>query len=167
MCWRRRRSRCGARARRSAGVGEEVTATVTVPLRGTRRALGTIVFEGVRVEPGGELDLLDRADELGRQLASAIENLQLLDDVLRSRRELENTFDSIAHLVAVADRRGRIVHVNQAFADARRPHRAKSFSISRWPITSGPSCAWLARREADGAPTEGGAADQARSSIRC
>jgi PAS domain S-box-containing protein len=33
-----------------------------------------------------------------------------------SRRELENTFDSIAHLVVVADRRGRIVHVNEAFA---------------------------------------------------
>jgi PAS domain S-box-containing protein len=95
---------------------ESVTAMVTVPLRGTRRALGTIVFEGVRVETGGELDLLDRADELGRQLASAIENMQLLDDVMRSRRELENTFDSIAHLVAVSDRRGHIVAVNQAFA---------------------------------------------------
>ena len=89
---------------------------VTVPLRGCRRALGTIVFEGVRVETGGELDLLDRADELGRQLSSAIENMQLLDDVMRSRRELENTFDSIAHLVAVSDMRGQIVHVNKAFA---------------------------------------------------
>ncbi len=74
---------------------------VTVPLRGCRRALGTIVFEGVRVETGGEIDLLDRADELGRQLSSAIENMQLLEDVMRSRRELENTFDSISHLVAV------------------------------------------------------------------
>jgi PAS domain S-box-containing protein len=92
------------------------TSIVTVPLRGCRRALGTIVFEGVRVEAGGELDLLDRADELGRQLAATIENMQLLDDVMRSRRELENTFDSIAHLVAVADRRGRIVHANEAFA---------------------------------------------------
>src|SRR5581483_8116773 len=45
------------------------TAMVTVPLRGCRRALGTIVFDGVRVDPGGELDLLDRADELGRQLS--------------------------------------------------------------------------------------------------
>ena len=72
---------------------EAVTALVTVPLKGTRRALGTIVLEGVRVEMGGELDLLDRADELGRQLSSAIENMQLLDDVMRSRRELENTFD--------------------------------------------------------------------------
>jgi PAS domain S-box-containing protein len=95
---------------------DEVTAMVTVPLRGYRRALGTIVFEGVRVEAGGELDLLDRADELGRQLSSAIENMQLLDEVVQARRELENTFDSISHLVAVADTRGRIVHVNQAFA---------------------------------------------------
>jgi PAS domain S-box-containing protein len=95
---------------------ESVTAMVTVPLRGTRRALGAIVFEGVRVETGGELDLLDRADELGRQLSSAIENMQLLDDVMRSRRELENTFDSIAHLVVVSDRRGHVVAVNQAFA---------------------------------------------------
>jgi PAS domain S-box-containing protein len=104
------------RAEITPGSGEDVTGTVTVPLRGTRRALGTVVFEGVRIQPGGELDLLDRADELGRQLASAIENMQLLDDLIRSRRELENTFDSITHLVAVADRRGHLTHVNQAFA---------------------------------------------------
>src|SRR4029079_2261241 len=50
--------------------------TLTVPLRGRRRALGAIVFEGVRVETGGELDLLDRADALGKDLSSAIENMQ-------------------------------------------------------------------------------------------
>jgi signal transduction histidine kinase len=92
------------------------TFTLTVPLRGCRRALGTIVFDGVRVETGGELDLLERADELGRQLSNSIETMQLLDEVMRSRRELENTFDSIAHLVVVSDRRGRIVHANEAFA---------------------------------------------------
>jgi len=110
----------GMRAIRSEIVshseGDAATALVTVPLRGTRRALGAIVFEGVRVETGDELDLLDRADELGRQLSSAVENMQLLDDIMRSRRELENTFDSISHLVAVSDTRGHIVHVNQAFA---------------------------------------------------
>jgi PAS domain S-box-containing protein len=105
-----------ARAEIVSPSGDEVTAMVTVPLRGCRRALGTIVFEGVRIETGGEIDLLDRADELGRQLSSAIENMQLLEDVMRSRRELENTFDSISHLVAVSDTRGHIVHVNQAFA---------------------------------------------------
>ncbi|HEV2983897.1 MAG TPA: ATP-binding protein, partial [Vicinamibacterales bacterium] len=111
---------------------ETATAMVTVPLRGCRRALGTIVFEGVRVETGGELDLLDRADELGRQLSSAVENMQLLDDVMRSRRELENTFDSISHLVAVSDTLGHIVHVNQAFAS--RAGRPREELLDR-PIT--------------------------------
>jgi PAS domain S-box-containing protein len=97
--------------------GEEATSTVTVPLRGYRRALGTIVFEGARVEAGGELEILDRADELGRQLSNAIETTQLLDDVIRSRRELENAFDSIWHLVVVVDRFGKIVQVNEAFAN--------------------------------------------------
>jgi signal transduction histidine kinase len=64
------------------------TATVTVPLRGCRRALGTMMLEGVRVEAGDELALLDRADELGRRLGAAVENIQLLDDVVRSRSEL-------------------------------------------------------------------------------
>jgi two-component system NtrC family sensor kinase len=124
------------------------TSTVTVPLRGCRRALGTIVFEGVRVETGGELDLLDRADELGKQLSSAIENMQLLEDVIRSRRELENTFDSIAHLVVVSDRRGRIVHANAAFAN--RVNLPREALVDR-PLVSciGPELAgWLA--ELDG-----------------
>jgi PAS domain S-box-containing protein len=124
--------------------GDATTSTVTVPLRGTRRALGTILFEGVRVETGGELVLLDRADEIGRLLSSAIENMQLLDDVVRSRRELENTFDSIAHLVVVWDRRGHIVHVNHAFAS--RVGRTREQLLDR-PLEEfvGPDLrAWLA-----------------------
>ena len=88
--------------------------------------------------------LLDRADEIGRLLSSAIENMQLLDDVVRSRRELENTFDSIAHLVAVWDRRGRIVHVNHAFAS--RVGRTRQQLLDR-PLEEfvGPDLrAWLA-----------------------
>jgi PAS domain S-box-containing protein len=125
---------------------DAITPLVTVPLRGTRRALGTVVFEGVRVETGGEIDLLDRADELGRQLSSAIENLQLLDDVMRARRELENTFDSITHLIAVADTRGHIVHVNQAFAS--RVGRTREELLDQ-PIAGhiGPQLAgWLSER---------------------
>lgn len=107
----------GHRAEISLGSGDLSISTVTVPLRGRRRALGAIVLEGVRVETGGEVDLLDRVDELGVQLSGAIENLQLLEDIIRSRRQLENTFDSIAHLVVVSDRRGNIVHANRAFAE--------------------------------------------------
>jgi PAS domain S-box-containing protein len=128
---------------------DDATVSLTVPLRGRRRALGTIVFEGVRVEAGGDLDLLDRADELGRQLSSAIENMQLLDDVISSRRELENTFDSISHLVAVADGRGRIAHVNQAFATR---FGLSSDELLDRPLVDfiGPELsAWLERHRAD------------------
>ena len=103
------------------------TAMLTVPLRGYRRALGAIVFDGVRVDVGGELDLLDRADELGRQVSNAVENLQLLDEVIRSRHVLENAFDSIAHLVAVCDLRGQIVHANEAFANRAGVSREELF----------------------------------------
>ena len=130
------------------------TAMLTIPLRGRRRALGTIVVEGARIEGGDDLDVLDRADELGRQLSSAIENVQLLDDVICSRRELENTFDSIAHLVVVVDRRGRIAHVNQAFAS--RVGRSREHLIGR-PIGEvvGPELAeWLERQQASPQETE-------------
>jgi signal transduction histidine kinase len=79
-----------------------------------------MVLDGVRVETGGELDLLDRADELGRQLSNAIESMQLLDEVLRAARETENALDSIAHLVVVSDPKGNVVRANQAFASRVR-----------------------------------------------
>jgi PAS domain S-box-containing protein len=129
--------------------------TLTVPLRGCRRALGSIVFEGVRVETGGELDLLDRADELGKQLSSAIENMQLLDDVIRSRRELENTFDSITHLVVVSDRRGHIVHANSAFAARVNATREELIDRPLVDIISPELAEWLT--ELQGTPQPSGA----------
>ena len=126
---------------------DEATSTVTVPLRGCRRALGTIVFEGVRVDTGGELDLLDRADELGRQLSSAIETMQLLDEVMRSRLELENTFDSIWHLVVVSDRDGRIVQVNEAFANRVGKSRAMLLEQPVADYVGNDMKAWLAAHE--------------------
>jgi PAS domain S-box-containing protein len=90
------------------------TGRLTIPLKGRRRALGTLVIDDVRLEPRGELELLDRATEMGRQLSGAIENVLLLDAVLRSRRELDNTFNSLVDLVAVTDREGRVVNVNRA-----------------------------------------------------
>lgn len=87
-----------------------------VPLRGRRRALGTLAIDGVRAETGTELELVDLAEEIGRQLSGLVESVLLLEDALRARRELENTFNSLADLVAVCDRQLRLVHVNQAFA---------------------------------------------------
>jgi PAS domain S-box-containing protein len=91
------------------------TAMMTVPLKGRRRALGALVVEDVRLDPGTELELVERADAMGHQVAAAIENVMLLDEVLRSRRELENTFNSLAELVVVCNSDGRVAHVNRAF----------------------------------------------------
>src|SRR5262249_31349993 len=126
---------------------------VTVPLRGRRRALGTVVFDGVRVETGGELDLLDRADELGAQLSSVVENLQLLDNVIRSRRELENTFDSIAHLVVVCDQSGTIVNPNKAFADRLGLTRDEVVDRSLTDCIGPELAAWLATAQPTDAPS--------------
>jgi hypothetical protein len=71
------------------GAERGIERTLTVPLRGQRRALGTIVFEGVRLDTGEELALLDRADELGRSVSHAIEALGLLQDLIQARRPLE------------------------------------------------------------------------------
>jgi two-component system NtrC family sensor kinase len=88
-----------------------------VPLRGRRRALGTIILEGATAASGADADLLALAEELARQLSGAIENRLLFEDVLRSRRELQDTFNSLVDLVAVCDPGRRIVHVNRAFAE--------------------------------------------------
>src|SRR4029453_13354602 len=77
--------------------------------------------------------------------------MQLLDDVMRSRRELENTFDSISHLVAVSDTRGHIVHVNQAFAS--RSGLPREELLDR-PLTDhiGPELAAFLEKYRAGAP---------------
>jgi PAS domain S-box-containing protein len=122
---------------------DTATTTVAVPLRGCRRALGTLVFEGVRVDTGGELDLLDRADEVGGQLSHAIESLQLIDDVMRSRRELENAFDSITHLIVVTDRRGRITHVNEPFAARVGRSREQLVDLALHELVGSELATWL------------------------
>ncbi len=116
--------------------GGAPTATVTVPLKGRRRALGTLVMEEVRLEPGSQMDLLERTDEMGRQLAAAIENVLLLDAVLRSRRELENTFNSLVDLVAVSDQDGLLVSMNVAFLERVGMTRQQADRSADWPMLS-------------------------------
>ena len=86
-----------------------------VPLRGWRRALGTLVIERSERVPD-EAEFLEFGRELARQLSVGIENVLLLDDVLRQGRLLEDTFNSLIDLVAVVDRDLRIVQTNEAFA---------------------------------------------------
>jgi signal transduction histidine kinase len=89
---------------------------IVAPLRGWRRALGTIVVEG----PSAALDdeqLRDLLHEFSRQLSIGIENVQLLEDVMRQRRLLEDTFNSLVDLVLVTDNAFRPVQINDAFVE--------------------------------------------------
>jgi PAS domain S-box-containing protein len=135
-------------------------ATLLVPLRGRRRALGALVIEGVAVAAGGESDPLGLAEELARQLSTAIENMLLFEEILRSRRELENTFNSLVDLVVVCDRALRIVHANRAFAERIGVARERLFERPLAEFASPETAAWissLARltAEADAVTREG------------
>lgn len=96
---------------------------VAAPLRGWRRALGTLVIDragsgaagATRLFPS-ERELIDFIRELAQQLSVGIENVQLLDEILRQRRLLEDTFNALVDLVAVVDRELRVVQTNDAFA---------------------------------------------------
>lgn len=105
-----------ARAGLADSVPGQATATITVPLRACRRALGTMLLEGVRLETGTELDWLERADEVGRAVAGSIEFMQVLGDLERTRRDLQHAIDAMVPLVAVLNRDGTVAHVNQAFS---------------------------------------------------
>ena len=63
-----------------------------------------------------EVQLVDFAHELGHQLSAGIENVQLLEEILRQRRLLEDTFNSLVDLVVVTDRDMKIFQANDAFA---------------------------------------------------
>jgi PAS domain S-box-containing protein len=86
------------------------------PLRGWRRALGTLVVEGAPPDLD-QHQFLELAQEFGRQVSVGIENVQLLEEIQRQRRLLEDTFNSLADLVVVADKTGRVVQVNDAFVE--------------------------------------------------
>jgi signal transduction histidine kinase len=81
--------------------GGDAAPDLTVPLRGRRRALGVLVLQHLKhADPSA---ICDSVAEVGSQLSSILENAQLLDDVLRSRQELE----SLAEAHATLERRLR------------------------------------------------------------
>lgn len=101
----------GLRLERPAFVGDPPI--LIAPLRGWRRALGTLVLEGAAP---GDAQAIDLTDELARQLSIGVENIQLLDGILGQRRLLEDTFNSLVDLVVVLDNELRIVQTNEVFA---------------------------------------------------
>ncbi len=136
----------GLRLERPQIAAEEQERVLIAPLRGWRRALGTLVIEG----GPGDLDdqqFIDAAYDLGRQLSIAIENVQLLEEVLQHRRLLEDTFNSLIDLVVVTDNRLRVVQMNEAFAVRIGSPRAKLLERPLEELIGGEMAQWAAAPE--------------------
>ncbi len=138
---------------------------LVMPLRGWRRALGTLVIEGtesaVVARPDDQL-WLDLANELGRQLSVGIENVQLLEDMLRQRRLLEDTFNSLIDPVIVTDRLLRVVQMNDACAMRLGRSRAELLERSLGELVGTDLAEWVARADAN-VDAEGDASERART----
>jgi PAS domain S-box-containing protein len=86
---------------------------LVAPLRGWRRALGTVILEGDTATLDDQL--IDAVHDFAVQLSFALENVQLLEEVLQQRRLLEDTFNSLIDLVVVTDNGMRVVQMNDTF----------------------------------------------------
>ena len=106
---------------------------LTAPLRGSRRALGTLVIEGIDLDRIPRALALDHARELIACLGPRIESISLRGDVKRGRREFENAFNSMTDLVIVCDRQLNIIRANQAFSDR---FRLDSEKLTGRPLSS-------------------------------
>jgi two-component system, NtrC family, sensor kinase len=126
------------------------------PLRGWRRALGALVVDGPLSADLEEDQRADFARELSRQMSAAIENIQLLDEVLRQRRLLEDTFNSLLDLVVVTDDQLRIVQVNEAFVARTALSRAELMDRALESLVGPQLAAWAATADAPDATRDRG-----------
>jgi two-component system, NtrC family, sensor kinase len=96
------------------GVG--AARAIIAPLRGWRRALGTLVVEGDARAVGDEL-LVELTMDMARQLSTAIESVVVLEELIRQQRLLADTFDSLAEMICVVDEQHRPVQINSVLAE--------------------------------------------------
>jgi PAS domain S-box-containing protein len=85
---------------------------VLVPVLGKKSVIGTLTLGSrrhVRYTPE-EMEFLATT---AHQLGLAVENLRLLEQILRSHRQWTNTFDSIQDLVLLHDSDNRLMKVNR------------------------------------------------------
>ncbi len=86
---------------------------ILVPVSGKKSVIGMLSFgcSGSRRHSREELEFLETA---AQKMGIAVENLRLLEQVIRSQREWMSTFDSIQDPILVHDTEFRILRMNQA-----------------------------------------------------
>lgn len=95
---------------------EKIRQLVIVPVAGNKSPIGLLLLgsSGSRQWTPEELDFLQAC---AKQLAVAVENFRLLEQVLRSQRQWINTFDSIHDIILAHDADFRIIKANQVLLE--------------------------------------------------
>jgi len=95
---------------------EKIRQLAVVPVVGGKGSVGLLM---VGHSSGREWtpDELDFVQTCARQIALAVENFRLLEQVLRSQRQWMNTFDSIHDIILAHDADYRIIKVNQVLLE--------------------------------------------------
>jgi two-component system NtrC family sensor kinase len=86
---------------------------VMVPVRGKKSVIG-ILSLGTRHWRSYTPEDLEFLETSANQLGIAVENIRLMEQVMRSQRQWVNTFDSIQDVILVHDAGFKIMKVNQA-----------------------------------------------------
>jgi PAS domain S-box-containing protein len=95
---------------------EKIVQVVTLAVVGSKAPVGLLMLatSGSREWTIEELAFLEA---YARQLAIAVENFRLLEQVLRSQRQWMNTFDSIHDIILAHDADYRIIKANQVLLE--------------------------------------------------
>ncbi len=95
---------------------EKIRQLVLIPVVGSKSPIGLLLLgsSGSRQWTPEELEFLQSC---AKQVAVAIENFRLLEQVLRSQRQWINTFDSIHDIILAHDADFRIIKANQVLLE--------------------------------------------------
>jgi PAS domain S-box-containing protein len=91
---------------------EKIRQVLTVPVLGGKAPVGLLMLGHSYGRKWTEEEL-EYLQACGKQLALAVENFRLLEQVLRSQRQWMNTFDSIHDIILAHDEDYRIIKANQ------------------------------------------------------
>jgi PAS domain S-box-containing protein len=132
--------------------------SIVAPLRGWRRALGTLIFEGGTSPELSAEQTLELAHDVSHQLSTVIENLQLVEEVVRQHRLLKDSFNSLVDLVIVTDNALRIVQTNDALAKCLGRRQEEMFQTGLQTLVGPELADWVT----DGAETLNPASDDSQ-----
>ncbi len=95
---------------------ENIRQVVTLPVVGNKSSIGVLLL-GTSAARQWTPEELDFVQSCAKQLALAVENFRLLEQVLRSQRQWMNTFDSIHDVILAHDSDYRIIKANQVLLE--------------------------------------------------